>query len=77
MSDGTLAGSTLTLDRAVANMVYLCAVPIHDAVFIASATPAAAIGLGDRKGQIAVGYDADVVALTPKLRSVRTVFAGR
>src|SRR5919204_2119298 len=31
LGDGTLAGSTLTLDQAVRNVVHLCGVPVHDA----------------------------------------------
>ncbi len=77
LRDGTLAGSTLTLDRAVWNMVHLCAVPLHEAVYMASAVPASAIGLVDRKGRIGAGYDADFAILDAALQPVRTVIAGR
>jgi N-acetylglucosamine-6-phosphate deacetylase len=76
LADGTLAGSTLTLDRAVRNVVHLCGVPVHDAVYMASAVPAQAIGLGDRKGQIRAGYDADLTILTTDLHPVQ-VMVGR
>src|SRR5256714_1117437 len=75
LQNGTLAGSTLTLDRAVRNVVQLCGVPLHDAVYMASAVPAHAIGLGGRKGQIRAGYDADFTVLTPDLRPVRVMVA--
>jgi N-acetylglucosamine-6-phosphate deacetylase len=75
LQDGTLAGSTLTLDRAVRNVVHLCGVPLHDAVYMASAVPAQAIGLGHRKGQIRPGYDADFTILGTDLQPVRVMIA--
>jgi N-acetylglucosamine-6-phosphate deacetylase len=76
LGDGTLAGSTLTLDRAVRNVVHRCGVPLHDAVYMASAVPAQAIGLGDRKGRIRAGYDADITILNTDLQPMR-VMVGR
>jgi len=64
LPDGTLAGSVLTMDRAVSNVVRRCAVPLADAVEAASSTPARLLGLEDR-GTIATGLRADLVALEP------------
>jgi N-acetylglucosamine-6-phosphate deacetylase len=66
-SEGKLAGSTLTLDRALRELVAL-GVPLKDAVRMATILPARRLGLGGKKGMIAVGADADLVALTPDLR---------
>jgi N-acetylglucosamine-6-phosphate deacetylase len=66
-SEGKLAGSTLTLDRAVRYLVAL-GVPLKDAVRMATVLPARRLGLAGKKGIIAVGADADLVALTPDLR---------
>ena len=77
LADGTLAGSTLTLDRAVRNVIHLCGVPVHDAVYMASAVPAQAIGLGDRKGQIRAGYDADITILNTDLQPVQVIVGKR
>jgi N-acetylglucosamine-6-phosphate deacetylase len=66
-SEGKLAGSTLTLDRAVRGLVAL-GVPLQDAVRMATILPARRIGLAGKKGIIAIGADADLVALTPDLR---------
>ena len=66
-SEGKLAGSTLTLDRAVRNAVGL-GVSFKDAVRMATILPARRLGLAGTKGIIAVGADADLVALTPDLR---------
>jgi len=60
MADGTLVGSVLTMDRAVANTVDAAGTALADAV--ASTTPAALLGLDDR-GVIAPGRRADLVAL--------------
>jgi N-acetylglucosamine-6-phosphate deacetylase len=66
-SEGKLAGSTLTLDRALRNVVGL-GVPLQDAVRMATVLPARRLGLAGKKGIIAVGADADLVALTSDLR---------
>lgn len=66
-SEGKLAGSTLTLDRALRNVVAL-GVPLTDAVRMATVLPARRLGLAGKKGIIAVGADADLVMLTPDLR---------
>ena len=65
--EGKLAGSTLTLDRALRNVVAL-GVPLQDAVRMATVLPARRLGLAGKKGIIAVGADADLVALTPDLQ---------
>lgn len=61
-AEGRLAGSTLTLDRAVRNMVQLN-VPLIDAIHMATLGPARRLGLAGKKGVIAVGADADLVFL--------------
>jgi N-acetylglucosamine-6-phosphate deacetylase len=70
--DGTLAGSTLSMDRAARNIVGL-GVPVERAVEMASTIPAGALGLTDR-GRIAAGMRADLVALDPDSLAVRGVW---
>jgi N-acetylglucosamine-6-phosphate deacetylase len=65
-TEGKLAGSTLTLDRALRNMVAL-GVPLASALRMVTANPARQIGLGTRKGVLAPGADADLVLLDDKL----------
>jgi N-acetylglucosamine-6-phosphate deacetylase len=65
-AEGKLAGSTLTLDRALRNMVAL-GVPLSSALRMLTANPARQIGLGARKGVLAQGADADLVFLDDKL----------
>jgi N-acetylglucosamine-6-phosphate deacetylase len=66
-SEGKLAGSTLTLDRALRNLVSL-GVPLVDAIRMMTILPARRLGLAGKKGIVAVGADADLVVLTPELR---------
>jgi len=66
-SEGKLAGSTLTLDRALRYIVSL-GVPLIDALRMATILPARRLGLAGKKGIIAIGADADLVVLTPDLR---------
>jgi len=65
-AEGKLAGSTLTLDRALRNIVSL-GVPLGAALGMATANPARQIGLGERKGTLAPGADADLVLLDSAL----------
>jgi N-acetylglucosamine-6-phosphate deacetylase len=76
-AEGNLAGSTLTLDRALRNLVGL-GVPFVDAVRMATILPARRLGLAGKKGILVVGADADLVALTPdmKLAGIMTCGVG-
>jgi len=73
--EGKLAGSTLTLDRALREVVAL-GVPLREAVRMATVLPARRLGVAGKKGIIAVGADADLVALTPDLRVVGVMTRG-
>ena len=48
-----------------------------DAVYMAAAAPAEAIVLGDRKGKIRAGYDADLVILDQRLQPWQVFIAGK
>jgi N-acetylglucosamine-6-phosphate deacetylase len=61
-SNGKLAGSTLTLDRALRNMLAL-GVGFTDALAMLTENPARALSLEGKKGTLAVGADADLVLL--------------
>jgi N-acetylglucosamine-6-phosphate deacetylase len=74
--EGALAGSTLTMDRAVRNMVELAGVHLERVVPMATELPARLLGVGDRKGRIEEGYEADLVVLSPKLEVVRVLARG-
>ncbi|HEX8763814.1 MAG TPA: N-acetylglucosamine-6-phosphate deacetylase, partial [Candidatus Acidoferrum sp.] len=63
---GILAGSTLTLDRALRNIVHL-GVPLADAVRMLTLNPATLLGIEFKKGALRVGADADVLLLDQSL----------
>ncbi|MFJ6603043.1 N-acetylglucosamine-6-phosphate deacetylase [Streptomyces lydicus] len=60
---GSIAGSTLTLDRAFKRAVTLDGLTVDQAVQALSATPARLLGIDDRVGSLEVGKDADLVVL--------------
>jgi N-acetylglucosamine-6-phosphate deacetylase len=74
--DGTLAGSTATMDRVFRVLVEQAGVPLVDAATICATTPARALGL-TRSGSLAVGADADLVVLDSRLSVLETYVGGR
>ena len=73
--EGRLAGSTLTLDRAVRHIVSLGVAPA-EAVRMAASQPAERIGVANHKGTLKAGADADLVVLTPSLEIARVMTRG-
>jgi len=76
MADGTLAGSTLTMDRAVRNMVEFVGVSLAEAVRMATLTPARTAGVEERKGSIEPGKDADLALFSEDMSVEVTVVGG-
>jgi N-acetylglucosamine-6-phosphate deacetylase len=74
-ADGAIAGSTITADAALRQVVYI-GVSIVDAARMASTTPARAIGLGAEVGAIVPGLRADLVVLDAELGVVDVLRAG-
>ena len=66
-AEGKLAGSTLTLDRALRNVVAL-GISLPDAVRMLTANPAKLLGIEFKKGALRVGADADIVTLDESLQ---------
>lgn len=78
LSDGTtIAGSMLTMNRAVRNAIAFTGADLVDAVYAASWLPAMTCGISDRKGSLEAGKDADVVVLEPDFSVVMTLCRGR
>lgn len=76
-SDGTLAGSSLTMAEAVRNCVQWLDVPLTDALRFASAHPADFLGLGNVLGRLHPNHRADMVAFEPaSMRVLATWVAG-
>lgn len=75
-SNSRLAGSTLTMDRAVRNLVGFAGCSPAEAVAAASSVPAGLLGRGDR-GRLAVGNRADLVLFDDAMEVVATMVGGQ
>jgi N-acetylglucosamine-6-phosphate deacetylase len=75
--DGKLAGSVLTLDRAVRNVMKFVPLPLEDAIRLVTLNPARAIGITNTHATLAAGRIADIVVLTPSGEVVTTMAAGQ
>jgi len=76
LADGTLAGSILSLDQALRNLIRLTGCTLADALATVTTTPARSLGLDHERGRIAPGYVADLVLLSPELEVRGTVVRG-
>jgi N-acetylglucosamine-6-phosphate deacetylase len=76
-ANGVLAGSVLTLDRALANFVRFTGATAEQGVRLMTANPAAMTGLAGRTGSVAVAQSADLVAIDAKGHLVGSVIGGR
>jgi len=75
--EGSLAGSTLTMDRAVRNVIEAANIPLPQALQMATYNPARAIGVDDRKGSLSPGKDADILLLDDSLTVALTMVKGQ
>ncbi|MBQ9782989.1 MAG: amidohydrolase family protein, partial [Clostridia bacterium] len=66
--DGVLAGSTLSLDRAVNNLMDFCGIPLTEAILCATETPAKQMGVYESCGSIEPGKRADLLFLRTDAR---------
>ena len=72
---GSLAGSTLTIDKAFRNIISL-GYSLQEAAMMASLAPAKSLGL-EGLGNIEVGYSADITILDKDFRVVKTIINGK
>jgi N-acetylglucosamine-6-phosphate deacetylase len=77
LKDGTLAGSVLTLDKAVRNMVNIVGLSFIEAIRMVTINPAKCLGIEDKKGSLELGKDADIVILNKKLEVNATLVKGK
>jgi N-acetylglucosamine-6-phosphate deacetylase len=71
------ASSVTPLDAMVRNVVKMVGAPLHEAVRMASLTPARIIGVADRKGSLEPGKDADLCILDADFRVRQTIIRGK
>jgi N-acetylglucosamine 6-phosphate deacetylase (EC 3.5.1.25) len=77
LKSGVLAGSTLTLDKAVKNILANTDLSLYESVALASYNSAKVIGVHDRKGLIKEGYDADIVIFDDDINIKKTIVGGK
>lgn len=77
LQNGTLAGSVLTLNKAVKNILNNTKLEIYEAVAMASLIPAKVIHLDNKKGSLEVGLDADIVIFNEDIDVLFTIVEGK
>jgi N-acetylglucosamine-6-phosphate deacetylase len=77
IGENTLAGSTLTLDRAVRNFAAFSGAGIEQAALLATRNPARMTGLDGEIGSLAPGRSADITVLSAKHEVIETILRGR
>jgi N-acetylglucosamine-6-phosphate deacetylase len=77
MANGVLAGSVLTLDRALTNFMEFTGAPLEQALRLLTVNPASMTGLGDQAGSLAVGEAANLVALDEAGKLIESVVNGQ
>ncbi|WP_419238344.1 N-acetylglucosamine-6-phosphate deacetylase [Photobacterium leiognathi subsp. mandapamensis] len=75
--DGSLAGSTCSLDQALRNMIMLAGVPEWEAVQMATSVPAKYLEIDDKLGFIKPGYNASFALLDPQFQIQATLIDGQ
>ncbi len=75
--DGTIAGSVLTLNKGILNMLKNTTLPVHTCVKMASLNPACALGVDKTKGSIEVGKDADLFLADDEFNTYGTFIGGK
>lgn len=76
LKDGRLAGSVLSLDRAIRNLISFTGCSLAAALSAVTTTPAELLGRSNRFGRIEPGLQADLVIMTPELQVVKTIIGG-
>lgn len=73
---GKLAGSVLTLDRAVRNVMSFAGWRLQESIRLATFNPARLLGITEDRGRVAVGCYADLLLLSAEGQVVQTIIAG-
>jgi N-acetylglucosamine-6-phosphate deacetylase len=76
LSDGRLAGSLLSLDQAVRNLIAFTSCTPSEALATVSLTPSLLLGMENERGRLSIGSRADVTLLTPDLHVAATYIGG-
>ena len=74
-ADGTIVGSTLTLDNAIKNLMRFCDITFEEALICATKAPAEMVGIYDSCGSVEIGKRADILVLD-KEKNISSVIVG-
>jgi len=77
VASGSLAGSVLTMDKAVKNAMDFCGIPFADAIHMASLTPAKSLNLQTERGALESGLRADVTVFNLDYSVETTIVGGK
>jgi N-acetylglucosamine-6-phosphate deacetylase len=77
LPDGSLGGSISTMDGCVRTMVEEVGVPLLEAVRMASYNPARVIGVSEKRGNIVVGKNVELIVLDHKLEIAASFIHGK
>ncbi|MDH5701784.1 MAG: N-acetylglucosamine-6-phosphate deacetylase, partial [Candidatus Bathyarchaeota archaeon] len=77
LESGDFAGSTLTMDRAVRNIMKLVGTPLQTAVKMATINPAAVVNVDENKGSLELNKDADIVIIDDEVNVYLTIVKGK
>lgn len=77
LESGNLAGSVLTLNKAVYNFFKKTDITIDEAIHMASLNPATSIGIVNFKGSLEIGKDADISIFDEEMNCYLTIVEGR
>ena len=77
LESGHLAGSVLTLNKAIYNFLKNTNATVAEVIHMASLNPATSIGVSDRKGSLEIGKDADIAIFDEKMNCYLSIVEGR
>jgi N-acetylglucosamine-6-phosphate deacetylase len=77
MANGVLAGSVLTLDRALVNFVRFTGATVEQGLRLLTTNPATMTGLGSKAGYLAVGQEANLVAVDGAAKLIASIQGGQ
>ena len=76
LENGSLAGSVLTLNKAIKNFINETKAPLHEVIKSVTISPAKLIGIDKEKGSIEIGKDADIVVFDENIIVKQVFIAG-
>lgn len=76
LEDGTIAGSILTLNKAINNFYEATQLPLHQVVKMASLNPALLLKIDHQKGSLQIGKDADITVFDHQINIKMTIIEG-